>query len=735
LLIAWSMRRFLVAQLLVLATVSATWAAEPSRQFFAPAAPAAQKTSRFKIRVPAALRKLSPIGPVRKAATKAKVGIMRHRDDRQIARTEDPVRVSWLKQKKWGRDGASDAEADALFSDTLLVAGEREVETPVSHEHLGRSAATVRKNATTRRSLLPVGVEESHLDHLLGMGLSSVAGKQVYGAPDGVSDVLGNRLVARDVVRRTIKGERGWLTRTQREVLGELLADGNHAGAEAYVHGAYEETVEAVLATEDSYRVTELSSRETLPLVIRAAVGKDPALAARLRALEERGVKLQVRQMIHTPPGVRKAAWEHAAFGEETELGWLTDFVEKGLRPDPRPTRMGVVRAVALGRFSRQHPPTSRDLAVRIALIEDAIRQSVVIEASGDVANDAGIARELAEVNQALDPVRRAVAKHRIVFDVKHEAGESARKLLPMVGVLALTATGLQAAGMSEAAILGAEFGEDALQGAVEGASQNDSGRLKGETYRPAALVGAGGALGGAFLLADPIHKLAHAGHGWAAGPLMGVGAISLSGSVFGSAVSLFKKGRVARLREGKVANTVPSLMFDKDFQRSLRRVDHQPAAMRRSTLLTRARTQLESLAAKKQISQEEADRTLAALEGVEDYGELRAMVAMPGQGALWKAALGEAVGTPTRKALGQGMLITVGASTLIGGLGLLDGPAWGMAVATLGASGEGLWGMYRSTRFVPENENALRASLNEMAGVRERSLFRPSTWFGGSAQ
>ena len=210
-----------------------------------------------------------------------------------------------------------------------------------------------------------------------------------------------------------------------------------------------------------------------LPLSSRRPSGEAGAAGA-LRA--RGGAWLRVRTMMKTPPGVRSAALEAGAFGEETQFSPLVDHVAKGLRPDGRPTRMGIVRAIASGRFSRRRPPTTRDLEQRIDLVEQAVGQVLVLEAIGPGAE--GAVDEIARINRELDPVRRVMAVHRIVFDVKHEAGEGARKLLPIVGLLALTATGLQAGGAGEGAILLAEGGGDLVEGAVEGASQSGQMQL-----------------------------------------------------------------------------------------------------------------------------------------------------------------------------------------------------------------------------------------------------------------
>src|SRR6185503_45332 len=206
------------------------------------------------------------------------------------------------------------------------------------------------------------------------------------------------------------------------------------------------------------------------------------------------------------------------------------------------------------------------------------------------------------------------MAKHRIVFDVKHEAGEGARKLLKMVGALAAVATGLQAGGAGEGAILLAEGGEDLVQGAVEGASQDGQMRAPGEVWRPSTKLAAVGALGLSAYLAGPIHHLAENGLGYVAGPIMGVGSMVLSGTVFGNAVVLNKKGRIERLRNGKVANTVPQLMFDKGFQRQLRRIGRGKRSSRRAAILRAARESLHAKIAAGTIGAAEMTRTMAAL-------------------------------------------------------------------------------------------------------------------------
>src|SRR5204862_1754302 len=131
-----------------------------------------------------------------------------------------------------------------------------------------------------------------------------------------------------------------------------------------------------------------------LPLAIQAAVRQRPGLAAELRALEADGLSLRVRIMKKTPPGVRQAALELGAIGEETEFGPFTEQVEKGLRPDPRPTKMGVLRAIASGRFSKNRPPTAEDVKKRIDLVDAAVAQVLVIEANGPGATRAAATLE-----------------------------------------------------------------------------------------------------------------------------------------------------------------------------------------------------------------------------------------------------------------------------------------------------------------------------------------------------
>ncbi|HEU5060436.1 MAG TPA: hypothetical protein VFU21_28085, partial [Kofleriaceae bacterium] len=532
------------------------------------------------------------------------------------------------------------------------------------------------------------------------------------------ADVLENELVGLSVVDRTIEGARDWLTADQRLVLEDALADGDQDLARVVVAKAYREGVEAVLASRGTYRTEEidLGAGGELPLAMKAALGQRPELAGALRALEARGLKLRVRTMVKTPPGVRSAALEYGAFGEETEFSPFVDHVSKGMRPDARPTEMGVVRAIAAGRFSRRKPPTAGDLEKRIDLVDHAVDQVLVIEAAGPGA--AGAAEELARINRELDPVRRVMAVHRIVFDVKHEAGEGARKLLPMVAALAGVATVLQGAGAGKEAILVAEGGEDVLQGAVEGASQDGQMRTRQEVWRPSTKLAAAGALAFSAALAGPIHHLAEHGMGYVAGPLMGAGSMALSGTVFGNAVVLNKRGRVARLKAGKVADTVPQLMFDEGFQRQLERIERTartPRAARRA-ILAQARVALGARVEQRLVSAAEMESTLAALEATPGEEELRAMVSAPSQRALWKAAFGEALGTPTRKALGQGMVLTIAASSVVGAVGLLSGPAWGMAIAVLASAGEGLWGLYRSYRFEGENRKAEEKALQAMA-------------------
>ena len=246
--------------------------------------------------------------------------------------------------------------------------------------------------------------------------------------------------------------------------------------------------------------------------------------------------------------------------------------------------------------------------------------------------------------------------------------------------------------------------------------------RTPGEVWRRGTKLAAAGALAGSAALAGPIHHLAERGLGYLAGPLMGVGSRALSGVVFGNAVQLNYKGRVERLRAGKVADTVPSLMFDATFQRSLEQIGKRPAKTRRQLMLKKARATLDHLVADGTITSAERTRTMSALEGARDMEHLQSMVKMPTRRALLRTAFSEALGTPTRKALGQGMVITIVASSVVGAIGLLSGPAWGLAVATLAAAGEGIWGLYRSFRFEKENNSSREKTLRAMAagGLRD---------------
>lgn len=741
-----SLAVLLCAGLLLLARPPAATAG-PARQFFAPAETPAkvarQKNPNGRLRrlarKPVIRNLLHPLGTARVAAGKAKVGLARAIQEVEIARlgrkirkqasagegappSLDEVRQHAARVQKWKQAPTRHDEAHALLADRVAVMSRHQLETRLEKTDLLESASALEQKARGSEVLLPVGMDDTHVSRLVSMGIASVVGREIYGAPEGIKDVLENDLVAFSVVDRTLEGAKGgdrtataWLTDSQREVLRDHLADGDEGAARQLLGKAYRDGVEIALAADHTYRSDEFHMNGgELPLAIRAALGKKPELAAALRRLEAKGLTLRVRTMVKTPPGVRTAALEFGAFGEETEFSPFVDLVEKGLRPDPRPTPMGIRRAIASGRFSRRRPPTAADLEKRLDLIEHAVSQVLVIEAVGNDA-EASVA-EVARINRELEPVRRLMAKHRIVFDVKHEAGEGARELLKMVGALAVVATGLQAAGAGEGAILLAEGGEDLVQGAVEGASQDGQMRAPGEVWRPSTKVAALGALGLSAYLAGPIHHLAENGMGYVAGPIMGVGSMALSGTVFGNAVMLNKKGRIERLRNGKVAGTVPQLMFDRGFQRQLRRIGRAKRATRRAAILRAAREALTGKVAAGAISAGEMTRTMAALESTAGDAALRSMVAMPGRFAIWKAAFGEALGTPTRKALGQGMVVTIVASSVVGAAGLLSGPAWGMAVAVAASAGEGIWGLIRSYRFEKENSRTERKALEAMA-------------------
>jgi hypothetical protein len=719
-------------------------AAGGGQRHFAPvesAAPAAKKKKDSDSRLgrigkkPVVRHLLHPFGTLRSAAGKSKTGVARAVQSVKIARLErkvtssgaagaeptvDEVRLHAARQARWRHAPHRLDEARALLAERIAVISERGQGIRISEAELQDSARQLLARATGPQALLPVGVEPARVSRLVAMGMAAVAGRAVYGAPEGAADVLENPLVGLSVVERTIAGTRDWLTDNQREVLEEALADGDLDLARVVVGKAYHEGVEAVLSTASAYQTEEIdiSGGGELPLSLRAAIRQRPDLADGLFKLESQGIKLRVRTMVKTPSGVRSAALEYGAFGEETEFSPFVAQVSKGIRPDPRPTPMGVMRAIAAGRFSRQRPPTAVDLERRIDLVDRAVDQVLVIEATGPGAE--GAADTLAAINRALAPVRRVMAVHRIVFDVKHEAGEGARKLLPMVAGLAAVATGLQAAGAGKEAILVAEGGEDILQGAVEGASQDGQMRTRQEVWRPSTKLAAAGALGLSVALAGPIHHLAEHGMGYVAGPLMGVGSMALSGTVFGNAVALNYKGRVARLKAGKVADTVPQLMFDKDFQRQLKNVGRtaRTPAGRRAAILHQARRALLARVGQDVISTAEMRRTMEALEGTADEPELRAMITRPSRRALVKAAFGEALGTPTRLALGQGMILTIAASSVVGAVGLLSGPAWGMAIAVMASAGEGLWGLYRSYRFEKENRRSEEKALRTLAGI-----------------
>ena len=731
---------------LVLLALPAAPDAAPARRFFAPVespAAAVKPASKTRVRLGKLARKpvvrkiLHPIGTVRAAASKAKVNVARAVEQIHIARLErrlargglgaepsaDEVRYHSARVQKWRHGKSRHDEARALLADRVAVMSHHHIETRLSKSDLLESAGALEAGASGPDVFLPVGMEPTHVSHLISMGIAAVVGREIYGAPEGMKDVLENDLVEFSVIDRTLEGAAsgdaaatGWLTENQRQVLDDVLAAGDQGSARELLGKAYRDGVEAVLSASGTYRTDDIHMDGELPLSIKAAIGQKPELAGALRALEAKGVKLRVRTMVKTPPGVRSAALEYGAFGEETEFTPFVDHVARGLRPDGRPTPMGIVRAVAAGRFSRRKPPTTRDLERRIDLVDQAVGQVLTIEAIGPGAE--GAVDELARINRELEPVRRLMAVHRIVFDVKHEAGEGARKLLPMVGLLAAAATGLQAAGAGEGAILIAEGGEDLVQGAVEGASQDGQMRLGREVWPVGTKLAALGALGFSAGVAGPIHHLAEHGMGSIAGGIMGVGSMALSGTVFGNAVRLNKKGRVDRLRAGKVADTVPQLIFDKGFQRQLRRVGKGTPAARRTAILDHARVALGAKVAARLISRGEMRRTMEALEGAAGEAELRAMITMPTRRSLWKAAFGEALGTPTRKALGQGMVLTIAASTVVGAAGLLSGPAWGMAVAVMASAGEGIWGLIRSYRFERENRKSQEKALKAMAGV-----------------
>jgi hypothetical protein len=718
-------------------------AAGGGRQFFVPveskAAVAKPKNASSRLRrlgkKPIVRHLLHPLGTVRAVSGKARVRLARGIQALEIARLEsklkkgaapgdepsmDEVRHHAARMKKWRHEPSRHDEASALLADRVAVMSHKDLATRLSKDDLLESASALEQKMRSADVLLPVGMDETHMSRLISMGIAAVVGREIYGAPEGIASVLENDLVAFSVVDRTLEGARSgdrsataWLTEDQRAVLTDHLAEGNEGAARQLLGHAYRSGVEVALSADRTYRTEEIHmDGGELPLSLRAAIGKKPELAAALRALEKKGLTLRVRTMVKTPPGVKEAALEYGAFGEETEFSPFVELVEKGLRPDPRPTPMGIMRAIASGRFSQRKPPTARDLEQRVDLIEQAVSQVLVIEAVGNNAETA--VDELARINGELEPVRRLMAVHRIVFDVKHEAGEGARKLLKGVGALAATATALQAAGAGEGAILLAEGGEDALQGLVEGASQDGQMRAPGEVWRPSTKIAAVGALALSAYLAGPIHHLAEHGMGYAAGPLMGVGSMALSGTVFANAVALNKRGRVERLKAGKVADTVPQLMFDKGFQRQLRRIGKKPG--RRRAILDEARRVLRAKVADGAIDGAEMTRTLAALEASASDAELASMVTMPGRLSIWRAALGEALGTPTRKALGQGMILTIVASSAVGAAGLLSGPAWGMAVAVMASAGEGIWGLIRSYRFEKENRKAEEKALAAMA-------------------
>src|SRR4029079_852877 len=99
---------------------------------------------------------------------------------------------------------------------------------------LRRGAAALVDGLRGPGVLLPVDVRPGQIHELIDLALSSVAGRTVYGAPDGVADVLRRPLVAYSVVQRTLEAagsdaagaELGWLSRAQREVVVEALDGG-----------------------------------------------------------------------------------------------------------------------------------------------------------------------------------------------------------------------------------------------------------------------------------------------------------------------------------------------------------------------------------------------------------------------------------------------------------------------------------------------------------------------------
>jgi hypothetical protein len=207
----------LCAGLLLLARPAAPGAA-PARRFFAPAE-SATPTAKPPTRVRAGLRKLArkpgirhilhPLGTVRSAAGKAKVKLARAIQNVQIARLErklqkgtlgaepslDEVRHHSARVQRWRAGKSMHDEAHALLTDRVAVMSHHALETRLSKSDLLESASALEAKASAPEVLLPVGMEPTHVSHLISSAIGSVVGREIYGAPEGMKDVLENDLV------------------------------------------------------------------------------------------------------------------------------------------------------------------------------------------------------------------------------------------------------------------------------------------------------------------------------------------------------------------------------------------------------------------------------------------------------------------------------------------------------------------------------------------------------------
>lgn len=714
-------------------------------------------------------------------------------------RGDGPSLTEWrAREKRWVLDGGKvDADDFAALNDAPFVVGSaKAVDVELKRPELEHSIATTRTELQQKRALLPAGVSAKGMESFLALAHSTIlsppgrrpgpgnkprAPRRIFGATE-VADVLDSAVVASDVIEakldeleRTPRTPAGgdWLSPAVRELAREQLDNGDRAGARSTVAFGYGVAAATVKAQGKTYQVKRFSMAkaatdpDSLPLEIRAAIQQRPELEGELVALEREllaggadpsgeGV-LQIRTLKHTPPAARLAALENGALGQETHFAAFVKQVGQGLRPKAGANARGKARMVEAGRMSenRSAEDIDADLERGLDLIDNTAAQAMTIEA---VPGRAANAARLRKINRDIEPVRRWLGVFRIVHDVKHETGEGARKILLNVAMLATLATGAQALGAKEIAILIAESGEDIFQGLAEGASQSSVLATSAEVWRLPTKIAMPAAVGGAVVSAKGIHDLAH--HGWqdiipeglaagaAAGLWTGAMAASLSAVIFTNSVTFHRQQHENLLRAGSIEDTLPKLMYSDDFQKRLRQqmrrnkhvhITRDVIADARRALtgvvdaeeVDRAVTMLERTTGEARKAAETAARgkgktasEVSRLGEAAARGALAKAMRRPTRAGYFKEGFNVALGTPMRRFLGQGMLVTLGASTTLGFAGVFHWPAWAFSSLVAAGAGEGGNGLFRGYRLKGENDFERQITLQRLAEMPMAKAF-----------